>query len=312
MADSKYKLPAFTEQIQELLEQGGLAQSLAQDPLLHGFKSLVIASDYSGESSGSKVRTYTFLLSGFPMLQEWCQKAQSFRKKRGVGLMEYKELKDRKRQRALPDWLSLLNCISGHLIIVTIDRSLPSVFGSKPHALLNLLQSKGFDAWDKNDIEKLLRILHLVGLLMKHATHPKQNFLWLSDRDSIIGDPKEEDRKLQQLLDLFPHVANVYVRHELGKIRIAVPSKDKPDSNFEEIITIPDLACGAVNKWWSTDPYEKQGKKYEAIAPIYEFLNEEHSNLKKHCFYIQQVKVQGGDTIQTSLYKFLLRSSKNT
>ncbi len=305
MTDKKYELPQFTEQIQELLEQGGLAQFLAQDPLLHSFKSLVIASDYSGES-GSKVRTYAFLLSGFEMLQVWYDEARRFRENHNIGLMEYKYLDDRKRQRVLPDWLSLLNRVGGHLIIVSIDSSLPSAFGARPRELLDLLQGKGFDAWNKNDIEKLLRILHLVGLLIKHTTHPKQNVLWLSDRDSIIGDPDEEPSKLQQLLALFPRIANLYVEHELGKVGLAVPSKSKPDPTFEEILTIPDLACGAVTAYWNTDPYEKWGKYWEARVPIYKFLNEEQSNLQKHFFYIKPVKVQGGTATETLRYKFEL------
>lgn len=220
--------------------------------------------------------------------------------------MEYKYLSDKKRQRALPDWLSLLNRIGGHLIVVSIDRSLPSVFGTEPRELLNLLQSQGFDAWNQNDIEKLLRILHIVGLLMKHATHPQQNFLWLSDRDSIMGDPAEENQKLQQLLELFPRITNLYVKHELGKVGIAVPLRSEPDQTFEEILTIPDLVCGAVTRYWSTEPDQKWEEYWEARAPIYKFLNEEQVNLQKHCFYIQHVKAQGKRTIQASRYKFEL------
>ncbi|MFN4218592.1 MAG: hypothetical protein ACK4HB_04860 [Candidatus Bipolaricaulia bacterium] len=102
------KLPTFTEQIRELMKRGSLDQLLEHDSLLHSFKSLVIASDYSGEGSGFKVRTYAFLLSSLPMLRLWSEEAQNLRKKYGVvGLMEYKDLDDGKRQRALPDWISL-------------------------------------------------------------------------------------------------------------------------------------------------------------------------------------------------------------
>lgn len=309
MNTKKHELLPFTEQIQQLLERGGLAQSLARDPSLRSYKSLVIASDYSGETPGLKVRTYSFLLSGFPVLQKWCEKAQYFRKERGVGLMEYKCLNDGKRQRALTGWLSLLNRIDGYLVIISVDSSLPSVFGAKPSELLNLLRGQGFNAWTKNEIERLLRVLHLVGLLMKHATRPKQDFLWLSDRDSIIGDPEKEKTKLQQLLDLFPHVANVYVEHELGKIGIAVPSRDRPDPMFEEILTIPDLVCGAVTQYWSTEPDQKRGKYWEARAPIYEFLNEGQSNLRKYCFHISRVKMQEGIGHEAWWYNFELSAA---
>ncbi len=105
----------------------------------------------------------------------------------------------------------------------------------------------------------------------------------------------------------------VYVKHKLGKVEIAVPSRSSPDPIFEEILTIPDLVCGAVTKYWSMEPDQKWGKYWEARAPIYKFLNEERSDLQKHCFYLQKhcfyihhAKVQGRSAIEASRYKFEL------
>ncbi len=238
----------------------------SQFPDLGRATTVLVGSDYGGEHQGALYRSYTFLLTDLETWQDWEPSRRNIRTQHGLGSrrMEYKKLRDRVRQRILPQFLREVGTLSGGTITFLVDRSIDSLFtkdgaidpGSPPY--------DAFAHWKQGSFEKFLRITHLLGFLVAGLSRPRQNILWFTDEDEVAANPA----RLGELTKAFGHVASVLVQHDLGHLRCGTTASDHGDQSIEDLVGIADLVAGTVNE--VLDAYRREGviPTSELVVPL--------------------------------------------
>lgn len=204
---------------------------------------LFAASDYSGEHARSAYRVYSILLADLRGSRGWELSRRSVRSRwlSDGRRMSYKALRDRRRQAALPHFLSAADLISGLLLTVLVDSRIDSMFHS-PKEDRDDASVAVFSSWPRNSFEKLLRVVHLISLLLAGLSRPGQDVLWITDEDEIAAN----EQRLRQLVLGFGNVASHYLTHDLGHLRIGTTRSDTGLRDIEDLTAIPDLVAGAA------------------------------------------------------------------
>ena len=98
--------------IDEMLARNSITAALSNRTVFSTHPTVMILSDYSGDAGGCDYSTYSFLFVGWSNLQEWHSSTSHLRSTvLGTRIMEYKKLKDKRRQEALPEWLLLADAM---------------------------------------------------------------------------------------------------------------------------------------------------------------------------------------------------------
>lgn len=310
MTPIEQRFPPLTKQISILFERQGITTALQEEFVFKEFGEIVIVSDYKEEDTD--YFTYAFLCTTKSLLHVWHDHIKDLRENFGLGKrqMAYKKLKnDRIRLQALPKWLSLINRLGGHLIVVSVDKKLSSVFATDLKELDEYMKVQGFTMWRNSKVkERALRITHLVSYLMSLCTRDGQNFYWITDRDPIV-DNLDQREGLRQL---FERVYPIYLNRSLGKIQFLVPIPEILDERLklfvEDVLSIPDLVCGAISEGLSAFYQGKNKFLKEAAMLIYDFLNDHSGNLHKHLIHITAEQIESNIGIGGQLYTISLNS----
>jgi len=208
-------------------------------------RSLIAASDYSGQHSTSRFETLAFLLADGAALPRWLESRNAFRRThlRDLRRMSFKDLNDRHRARALPHFLQLADCLQGILFVVVLDKRAGSFFNRPTHAPgATDLEFDLSSRWPAKSAEQLLRVCHFLALLLAGLSRDFQDVLWLTDQDDIAAN----EHRHRQLVQAFGRIASHYLQHTLGHLRIATTSSDTGKRDLEDLVAISDLAAGAV------------------------------------------------------------------
>ena len=97
-------------------------------------QTVAVFSDYSGEGSGDYF-TYSFLVCAWDLTGAFTKKMKEVRTKHNLGDKEiaFKDFRMGQLQRALPDYLGLLDCVPGFLFTLVIEKSIEeSVHNRRP------------------------------------------------------------------------------------------------------------------------------------------------------------------------------------
>ena len=215
------KVPAGT--VFDALNRDFLSKPAAI-PSFAGSQSLLIGSDYSGESDEAPYVVYSLLLVGDRAWGSWEQKRVLLRKQimPDDRRMSYKKLGDRYRRDFLRPILDAADDLEGLSVSLAISKVAPSLFTPIGPLDLNNPEFSAFRDWKIKVLEKAFTLLHLAGFLLAGVGQEKQNVFWFTDQDEIAANP----RILTALTKAFAWVSSGYLSIELGHLRCGTTSCD--------------------------------------------------------------------------------------
>jgi hypothetical protein len=226
-------------------------------PNLREFDTIGIFSDYGGESTDAKYRTYSFLICAFDLREDTLERLREARLKNGgFGEMCFKKLADGKRERALPAWLAAPDALavplSGLLFNLVVDKAVHSIVSENEHlapaANAACLRDEGFGNWKPDIAEKLIRITHCLAYWCAILTRGGHKLLWMTDDDAIVAAPRIQDFK-----KVLTSVLAKYGAPKYADIGFATPFKNaSPDGSMNDLLSYPDLAAGSLDSYFTT------------------------------------------------------------
>jgi hypothetical protein len=206
--------------------------------------TVVVTSDYSGEHQGATHEVLSFLVADLDACGPWdVLRAKARREFLGDGRrMSFKDLRDRRRQLALPAFLDAANSLSGLSFTVAISKEISTLFdGPRPLDLANPEFSE-FREWAPRVLEKTFRVVHLLSFLLAGLLRADQNVLWFTDEDAIAAKPA----RVASLVRLVAWISSGYLTFDLGHLRCGTTACDDGSRRIEDLASIPDLVAGAV------------------------------------------------------------------
>jgi hypothetical protein len=266
-------------------------------PNLRDSRDLIVASDYGGQHSASDFEALAFLIADAGRLRAWLEARQRFRERwlPDARRMSFKSLNDRLRANALPDFLELADHVHGLLFVVLVDKQVGTLFkesGDEPSELENRLNA----SWQPKTIDKALKICHFLSLMLAGLTRELQDVLWITDQDDVAANTQRH----RELVQVFGNVASHYLEHTLGHLRIATTQSDTGKRDLEDLVSIPDLAAGAIcqvlNESRSAGLFPVQGVISPMVGDastklqrLMNWFSDRRSNLKRLVISIEPV-----------------------
>jgi len=214
-------------------------------------KSIFVMSDYGGEHKHAVFNTYSFLISSVDRLSAFKRETHVLREKHGLNApfkeFAYKDLAYGPIQRSLGEFLRISDqSVHGVLVTVSVEKSVPSLFGPEKSAaqqgLVDLLFANDLGQWGRGEAEKLLRICHPIAMFLALLTHSGQKFVWMSDRDAITDDGSK--RTFENTQRVFLHALQMYTDNEYEVFGFAKPFEK--ESFTSDLLSLTDLAAGAL------------------------------------------------------------------
>lgn len=263
-------------------------------PSFGGCSSLLIGSDYSGESRDEPYIVYAFLLIGDVAWASWEPTRLALRKEifPDDRRMSYKSLGDRYRREFLRPILDAADQLNGLLICLAVRKGVPSIF-KDPYPLdLSNPEFNVFSKWKPTVLGKAFTLLHVAGFLLAGLGTVGQNVFWFTDEDQIVANPQ----MLTDLTKAFGWISSNYLDFDLGHLRCGTTSCDDGSRQIEDLVCVPDLVAGALSEQfrsavtngirddqilWISEP----GMRVKA-PPILHWLTTSQQNLKKHVFVV--------------------------
>jgi hypothetical protein len=141
-------------------------------------------------------------------------------------------------QPALVPFLQLADTICGILIVFAVSKGKASAFESDD----SNARSELLSLWKPHIQEKLLRVLHISGLFCGALSIPDQDVLWIIAQDAIAANVTQ----LTELTQIFSRISSHYLSHDLGGLKCGTTLSDNGTLQLEDLVSIPDLAAGAV------------------------------------------------------------------
>jgi hypothetical protein len=301
------QLAPLIQQIHRLFERNNVAQQI-RESLLANLGPVAIVSDYGGEHKNADYKTYAFLCTYLVAIKAWHNEyIMPLRERCGLRdqTIDYERLRknDRfQRARVLPEWLALSNRIPGTLVVVSVDKQLDTVFAQSLMELKIGMLATGFNQWSPEVLEKALRVLHILSYLMSLTTHEDQQFLWITDRDPIANNEEQK----RGLLKLWERIYPLYVKHRLQKIGVLIPEQNDPF--VKDVVSIPDLAAGAVTALLTALKNKSSNALKEEAREIYNFLRGNTGKLRKILVNIPAELIEGEMGIGGELYGISISS----
>lgn len=264
-------------------------------PSFRDSDTLLIGSDYSGESKEEPFVVYSFLLAGNKDWTQWEDRRIKLRKQimPDARRMSYKKLGDRYRRELLLPILKAADELNGLSVSVAINKGCDSLFSLNGPLDLQNPDFASFSKWQPNVMEKAFTILHSLGVLVAGTAKKGQNLLWFTDQDAIAANPE----MLTDLTKAFGWISSGYLTFDLGHIRCGTTQCDNGSMQIEDFVAIPDLIAGALSEqfrasvsagmrddrflWLSGADMMK-----EKAQPITFWFGTSQKNLKKHLFVI--------------------------
>ena len=214
-------------------------------PNLASARTLLIASDYSGESHDSNFNVSSFLITSLESWAKWeperIQVRQDFLS--DSRRMSFKRLTDKRRQRALCPLLDAASELEGLSLSVAVDKRCDALFNSPPLELSNP-DFDAYQSWKPKVLDKAFFVVHMLALLLAGLGAPMQNVLWFTDEDSIAAN----DKRIGELTQLFAWISSIYLPFTLGHMRCGTAQSDDGSRQIEDYIAIPDLVAGALSE----------------------------------------------------------------
>jgi hypothetical protein len=215
-------------------------------PSFEGCASLLIGSDYSGESNDAPYVVYSFLFAGDKAWTAWEQRRMLLRQQLipDNRRMSYKKLGERYRREFLRPILEAADELEGLSISLAISKAAPSLFSPAGPLDLTNPEFASFRNWKPEVLEKAFTVLHLVGFLLAGLGQRGQNVFWYTDQDEIAANPGMQ----AALTKAFVWISSSYLDFDLGHFRSGTTAGDNGNCQIEDFVSVPDLIAGALSE----------------------------------------------------------------
>jgi hypothetical protein len=211
-------------------------------PSFVGASSLVVGSDYSGEHADSNYLGFTSVILPDESWRRWNAARLLIRKHRKIGTrrMAYAKLGDALKRAALDDLIAALLAVRGLAISIIVNKRLKSLFDASGRVNPVKWAVDHCSGWKPADVEKMLRVVHVVAFFVAGVVSTGQEIRWVTDHDTIVANEKR-----------FNQMAAVW-RTVLSQYLTVVPRSVHCSTSFtsplevEDFVAIPDLIGGAL------------------------------------------------------------------
>jgi hypothetical protein len=220
-------------------------------PDLRSADTIVVTSDYSGEHEYATHEVLSFLIADLSSFDYWDILRTEVRRSflRDNRRMSFKDMRDKRRQLALPTFLEAANRLTGLLFTVAISKEIGTLFDGRCPLDLSAAEFSEFREWSPRTLEKAFRIVHVMSFLFAGLLRESQNVVWFTDEDVIAAKPS----RLSSLTKLVASVSSLYLTFGLGHLRCGTTASDDGSRGIEDLTSIPDLVAGAVAEQLTTD-----------------------------------------------------------
>jgi hypothetical protein len=205
---------------------------------------LYVLSDYGGSHKESRYLTTSILIASLEDSQEWEFRRTWVRKSYLADgrRMSFKGLNDRQRRMALVPFLEAADLIRGVCVTFVVHKSINLLCIPKGKGKETKI-SLGLGApWGEIALERAIRLVHFVSLLIGGFSQPNQDVYWISDEDELFASSIFS----KDIAKLASGFTSHYARHELGELGVGTTTIDEGDRVEEDLAAVPDLAAGAV------------------------------------------------------------------
>lgn len=205
---------------------------------------IFISSDYGGEHKGSDYRTYAFLIAEQASPQFVC----GMRQIRNSILKDnrrlaFKRLDDPLRQAALIPYLDTVDTLSGHLVVISIDKGAKWLF-ARNGEVQRWREALGLiGKWSDHAFEDMARKGYLVSIFLSLWSRPMTNVDWITDQDQSVANADRFD----DLQNFVARMTSLLLPHKMGEFSMGSTGSSGSDISFEDLCALPDLAAGMAS-----------------------------------------------------------------
>ena len=294
--DTGLEHTVLSEILQEAIELSDRRLKLVLPDLrVFDNETVVVFTDYGGEHSDSKYATYSTLLCPWNCCRAFQTQMRKVRQANTLGTKEiaFKDFGMGQLQRALPEYLRLLDMMPGFLFTLAVDTRIGSLFeipgARQGERVSDVLEAQGFGRRKPKVAEKLMRIVDTAAFLSALLTHDGQGLFWMTDNDSIL-EPIDSSQAHDDVLKLFQRMLQKYKRPNVNFAMIggAAPFADD-NTMFGDLLSATDVTAGALCQYMS----QKQESPEDGIRvkigcdQVLEWLTKDGIGLKKMTIAIQ-------------------------
>lgn len=232
-------------------------------------KTIMILSDYGGESSDSNYLTYSFLFVAYDALSFWFDESKKIRIAYKLNdphkEIAFKDLSYGPIDRCLDDWLNIADYLPGLLFTLVVSKQVISSIGTQDKQAMKkiskIMKNNNLGTWKPKIAEKLIRVLHPICYWISILSRDGQKLFWMTDDDAIIANREKAD----SLGKLFVSILSIYTNNKYARVGYAKPFDNNNDAlNFNDLLSIPDLVAGSIEslytkKYNNENPLVKEG-----------------------------------------------------
>jgi hypothetical protein len=207
--------------------------------------TMLLASDYGGIDKKYRYHVSTILCADMEASTRWETLRREVRSRylSDGRRMSYKALNDQQRKRALVPFLAAAEYIHGLCLVIIVNKSIRHLCLNNAADYQKMREVTQLKArWRDQELETMLRITHLVGLVEGGLSQPGQNIYWISDEDSLFANLVRHGDVARLLSSYSSH----YVKHNLGELGIGTTSIDEGDRVEEDLASVADLVAGGI------------------------------------------------------------------
>jgi hypothetical protein len=259
-------------------------QRIYEDVLIQDFlkinfgdENILIVSDYSGDRKEDNFYVHSFLITNIPEGAMHISRMYAFRDSNpdlpNNSFFEFKSIKkDKLRKRLLPEFLTISDKLDG-LLVVFLEEKQCKWLGNLDGEISKKLKGMNLGDWKSHISRKMLTTFILGAFLASKIPRRDRNLIWISDRDSRIGD--NESQQFYSM-EIFKIVFNLFDT-EFKNINRYTQHNKAPDEDLNSVV---DVAAGFL-----LDILDK-GVKHSFSSDYAKWFFLEQGKLRKRCIKI--------------------------
>jgi hypothetical protein len=130
---------------------------------------------------------------------------------------------------------------------VLVDKSIQSLFSDQGPLDLSSPALAPYSHWKPIPLERLLRVVSFISVLIAGVSSEGQDIIWFTDEDEIAPNAD----RLHDLVTILSSRLGNTLCHNLGHIRCGSTASDSGNLQIEDLTSIPDLVAGALYELFS-------------------------------------------------------------
>lgn len=247
--------------------------------------TIVVFSDYGGDSGQESFLTYSFLFADYDSIaSNFDYSMQVLRRKYFKEYPEkeiaFKDIKNGHIKNSLWDYLCEAgNTIHGLLFTLVIDRRVKNLFGDIKNNAKSFSEQTQVE-WKPKVAEKLFRIDTVISYFLTLLGHANQKVFWFADDDAIMENEEKANVAAKSMISLLNAFENP-VQFELYGYGKNSSFRRMYTSVFTDALSLTDIVGGAVNYYLIWEKKQKNSKFKPEADMICRWLTEQNLSLNK-------------------------------